>query len=299
MTGSLSSQSAVRSLTLDDVRVTYAVDGAMWLARTAFFPKIPDQYWAEHPEATDAEGRVAMSAGGLLVERAGRHLLIDAGMGVLVGPIQVGPLTIGASDTGALPDTLARLGVALDQVDTVAFTHIHVDHTGWAFDTNGTKVFPNARYVLAGQEWAPHGRGETIPGAPGRSVVDLFAADHVAVGDGEEVFPGVHTLITPGHSPGHTSYVISTPTARVIAFGDVFHVPAQISHPEWPSAPDVDADAVVVARRRLVEELERPGTVGFSCHFGDQPFGRVVRDDNGTPRWEPVGSTVVLPAPRA
>jgi hypothetical protein len=78
--GMLNEQSAVRSLTLGDVRLTYVVDGAMWLTPAGYFPGIPASYWeGDLPVLVD--GHVAMSAGGLLVERDGRKLLIDAGLG--------------------------------------------------------------------------------------------------------------------------------------------------------------------------------------------------------------------------
>ena len=298
MPGALNEQSAVRVLASGGVRFTYVVDGAMGLTPAGFFPEVPESYWTEHPEALDGAGRVAMSAGGLLVERDGRALLIDAGLGVVRREMGVGGASIGFADSGALPETLAALGVALPDIEAVAFTHLHVDHAGWAFD-DGRPVFPAARYLVAAEEWAPHGRGETIPGAPSReAVLGPLEDRRTEIADGEEVFPGVRALVTPGHSPGHTSFVIDAGPLRVIAFGDVFHIPGQIAHPEWPSRPDVDAAGVLAARRRLAAELARPDTVGFACHFGDQVFGRVVPGTDGLPSWQAVEAEAVLPAPR-
>ena len=297
-TGRLDTQSAVRSIDLDDVRLTYAVDGAMGLTPEGFFPEVPAEHWTHHP--LDPNGRVAMSAGGLLVERDGRALLIDAGLGPYSGSLGIGASAFGAAESGDLPKTLAALGLAPEDVEAVAFTHLHVDHTGWAIVGDGRKFFSRAQYLVAAEEWAPHGRGETIPGAPPRAeVIEPLAGQLTPIADGEEVFPGVTALVTPGHSPGHTSYVVSAGEGRLIAFGDAFHIPAQLAHPDWPSKPDVDAAAVVAARGRLVEELTQPGTLGFACHFGDQAFGRVVRDGDGLPRWEPVPAVPLLAAPRA
>ncbi|MEW2491767.1 hypothetical protein [Streptomyces sp. NPDC048411] len=77
------------------MRVTYAVDGAMAMLPSAFFPGFPMDCWDAHPEVLDEEGRLAMSAGGLLVERDGRRLLIDAGM----GPGPAGPDPTRAGET--------------------------------------------------------------------------------------------------------------------------------------------------------------------------------------------------------
>jgi hypothetical protein len=83
----------------------------------------------------------------------------------------------------------------------------------------------------------------------------------------------------------------------VIALGDAFHIPAQLGHPEWPSMPDIDANAVLAARRKLIQELEQPDTLGFACHFGDQAFGRVTRTGGGVHDWEPWPQPPLCPHP--
>lgn len=301
--GPLNRPSAVRMLDWGGVRATYVVDGTMAMFTDRFFPGIPREYWSKHPEAVDADRRVVMAAGGLLVERDGRALLLDAGYGDVRGETKVGDDVVAFTDSGSLPGTLAALGKSPVDVDVVAFTHLHIDHTGWAFVKDDAGVaqpfFPRARYLVAAQEWVPHGHGETIAGAPGREdVIDPLAVHHQSFDDGAEVFPGVHALVTPGHSPGHTSFIVTTEAGRLIVFGDAFHIPAQIQHPDWPSRPDVDRDAVFVARARLLAELEQPETIGFGCHFGDQVFGRVVRDEAGSPVWQPIPATGLLPTPR-
>jgi glyoxylase-like metal-dependent hydrolase (beta-lactamase superfamily II) len=302
-TGLLNEQSAVRSIQLGDVRLTYVVDGAMGLTPGGFFPDVPTAYWASHADVLDAQGRVAMPAGGLLVERDGRALLIDAGLGDVNTAMSIGGVSIGTANCGALPDTLAALGRSPADIESVAFTHLHTDHTGWAFVPDGgggyRKFFRDARYLVAAEEWAPHGRGDLVPGAPSRSaVIEPLESVRSQIADGEQIFPGVHAVVTPGHSPGHTSYVISTSASRLIVFGDAFHIPAQLAHPDWPSKPDVDGVAVMAARKRLVAELTEPDTLGFAFHFGDQAFGRVVRDEQGLPGWQPVPAVALLPTPR-
>ena len=297
--GLLNQQSAVRTLQFGDVRATYVIDGAMALRSEVFFPQIPADYWSAHRDALDAHGRVAMPAGGLLVERDGRFLLIDAGLGEMIADMPLGSVVLGPVNSGALPETLAALGRTPEDIEALAFTHLHVDHTGWAFvrDGNGgyRPFFPNARYLVAEQEWAPHERGDTILGGSSRTaVIEPLAKQHVIITDGEEIFPGVRALVTPGHSPGHTSYLISSTAGTLVAFGDAFHVPAQLSHPGWASAPDIDAAAVLVARRRVLDELAKPDTVGFGTHFGDQVFGTLGPGGE----WVPVPSTAVFPAPR-
>jgi glyoxylase-like metal-dependent hydrolase (beta-lactamase superfamily II) len=288
---------AVRSLTFDDVTVTYVVDGTITMRPATFFPDIPSDYWTERPELCNASGELVMSAGGLLVEREGETLLIDAGVGAMTEDFAFGRV-----DCGSLLDVLGALGRQPEDIDVVAFTHLHFDHAGWAY-ANGNKTFRNARYVVAAKEWAPYASGDyradsTTP----RHVISQWVADRSRVeliDDGDEITRGVHAVVTPGHTPGHTSYVIATREGRrLVVFGDAFHSTVQLTHREWLSVADSNAHGVISARRRLLAELAEPATLGFGFHFGDQPFGRVTSSVTGEPVWEPVATSVVAAAPR-
>jgi DNA-binding CsgD family transcriptional regulator len=46
---------------------------------------------------------------------------------------------------------------------------------------------------VAGKEWAPYGRGESLPAAAPPAVIEQLAATRTLVGDYEEIFPGVRT----------------------------------------------------------------------------------------------------------
>ena len=297
--GRLNEQAAVRVLNVDDVRFTYVVDGSMALIPDAFFPAIPRRYWEEHPELLDGDGRIAMSAGGILVERGEHKLLIDAGFGVVDAETPMGRIRC-----GAFLNSLASVGVSPGDITGFVLTHIHGDHTGWALTRvpSGTifPTFPNARYAVSEAEWEPHSHGEHSRGTPDVStVVEPLGRICTRFADGATIAPQVTAVITPGHSAGHTSYVIGTMGGtRVVAFGDVFHHPVQLSHDEWGSAPDADPARVGRARTRILEELERPHTIGFAVHFGDQPFGRVIRDAAEQPQWLPVPSEIVTGPPQ-
>lgn len=297
--GSLNTRASVRRWQMDDVVFTYVVDGFMAMRPQAFLPAIPRDYWVDHSGEVDADGRVLMSVGGLLVERAGHRLLIDAGFGRAATHYSAGHV-----ESGAFLRCLREVGVNPADIDVFALTHLHADHTGWMFSKSSTgafvPTFPKAPYVLAEAEWRPHAGGQRTAEAPyERSVVGPLGRhrQRCVVSDGGEIAPGSTALVTPGHSAGHTSYVVTSSRGRrLIAFGDIFHVPAQLAHPRWGSAADEKPAAVPRARARLLDELLAPDTYGFAIHFGDQPFGRVVRDAAAVARWQPV-STEVLAAP--
>jgi len=271
----------IRSLRLGDTKVSYVPDGAVQLTPRGWLPDTTAETWTAHPEYLDDTGNLVGSIGGLLVEHGDRALLVDAGFGPASAPAQPGN-PHGAIHGGALLDSLATLGRHPADIEAVAFTHLHIDHLGWTWQP---APFTRADYLIAEPEWTQRHLAETQ--GTSRAILDALAPRVRTVADGEEVFPGVRVLLTPGHTAGHAAYVITGGDRRLIAFGDALHSPIQVGHPEWSAAADHDRDQAEHVRRRLVAELTEPGTIGFGIHFADVPFGRV--DATGDlPTWRPV-----------
>ncbi|WP_438317937.1 MBL fold metallo-hydrolase [Streptomyces sp. HUAS TT3] len=283
--GRLSRPAGIRSIRLGDTKVSYVPDGDVRLRPLELLRDTTDEVWAAHPEYLDATGHLVGSVGGLLVEHGDRALLIDAGFGPQRHAAPDGPLA--AIHGGALPQGLAELGRRPEDIEAVAFTHLHADHLGWACHPapgGDRPLLAHAAYLISEQEWA----GRDLLEAQGMAEQVASLAPRVrTVTDGQEVFPGVHVRITPGHTVGHAEYVITGGGRRLIAFGDAVHSPIQIDHPAWSSGFDHDGARTADHRRRLVAELAEPDTIGFGVHFADVVFGRVRQDGQG-PAWQPV-----------
>ena len=209
---------------------------------------------------------------------------------------------------GSLLETLAAIDVHPDEIEITAFTHLHVDHSGWAFvhaasDPRGRRpTFPNAEYIVAEGEMALLENSSAHAYTRDARSLRRSLHEHCQLSlihDGDEIAPGITALVTPGHSPGHTSYILTSNRGRrVVAFGDAFHTPAQIGNTAWHSDPDTKPKAVPTARARVLLELLTADTLGFAFHFGDQPFGRVSVNTGGELSWQAVPTTVLLPPPR-
>ncbi|MFE2528866.1 MBL fold metallo-hydrolase [Streptomyces sp. NPDC059382] len=275
----------IRSIRLGDTKVSYVPDGDVRLRPRPLLQDTTDEVWAAHPEYLDSTGHLVGSVGGLLVEHGDRALLIDTGFGPQTLEAPDGPL--GTIHGGALPHSLAELGRRPADIEAVAFTHLHSDHIGWACHPapgSDQPVFTHADYLISEQEWA---RRDLLEAQGMTEQVAALAPRVRTITDGQEVFPGVHVRITPGHTVGHAEYVITGGGRRLIAFGDAVHSPIQIDHPEWSSAFDHDPALTADHRRRLVAELAEPDTIGFGVHFADVVFGHVRQSDNG-PAWRPL-----------
>ena len=275
-----------RSITVGPARLTWVPDGVVQLKPRGWFPDTTDRDWTAHDDLLDADGCLGASVGSVLVERDGRAVLIDAGYGPLDLPDTSGPV-VGAARGGDLVRNLRSLGWDPHQIEAIAITHLHNDHIGWAHTLHGgAPAFPAARIVLSTTEWAH--RADRLHQGVEQSMLDRMAPRVVTVADGAEVCPGIRALATPGHTPGHTSYVVDGGAERAIVIGDALHSRIQVTHPGWRSIPDTDPVASEVSRRRLVAALAEPGTTGVAGHFADEVFGRVTAAADGHPTWEPV-----------
>ncbi|MGA4992498.1 MBL fold metallo-hydrolase [Nonomuraea bangladeshensis] len=276
----------IHSVRLGDTKVSFVPDGAIQGRPRSWLPDTTDETWAAHPQYLDASGHLVASIGGLLVENGDRALLIDAGWGPVSLPAEPGSPN-GAVHGGALLDSLAELGRRPEEIEAVAFTHLHIDHLGWAWHPapgGDQPAFTRAEYVVTEPEWA---RRDLLAQGVTEEEATALAPRVRTVADGQEIFPGVKAQITGGHTAGHTQYVITGGGTRLIAFGDALHSPIQVDHPEWSCLYDHDPARSAGHRRQLVAELEEPGTIGFGIHFADAVFGQVRRDGAG-PAWRPL-----------
>ena len=210
-----------------------------------------------------------------LAKLDGANVLVDAG----VGPAGGGSFM--PDRQGRLVDELGRHGVSPDDVDLVVFTHLHVDHIGWAV-VDGEPFFRNARYVAHADDFAYF----ASPEADALDLRDQLDALRrggraEAVDRDGEIHPGVALVHLPGHTPGHCAVEL----AGAFVIGDAAVDPRQVADPARWFFAEVDRALAARTRRRLFEDLADAETLVASPHFAT-PFGRIRRDGDGF-AWTP------------
>jgi glyoxylase-like metal-dependent hydrolase (beta-lactamase superfamily II) len=194
---------------------------------------------------------VEESVNGFLINTGTKLVLIDTGAGTFFGPT-----------LGKLLDNLAASGYRPEQVDEVYITHMHPDHIGGLIK-DGKMAFPNA-VVRASQEEADYWLSKARMAAAPADAKDGFAnaqkalAPYVAAGrfkpfKGDvELLPGIRSLVTPGHTPGHTLYMVESGAEKLLLWGDLMHVTAvQFPDPSVSLRFDMDLPAAAEARKKV------------------------------------------------
>lgn len=99
--------------------------------------------------------------------------------------------------------------------------------------------------------------------------------------DDQETFPSVTAMHTPGHTVGHTSFVIGSDNDLLFVVGDIVHHQCQLSHPHMKMLFDTDPDAGVETRLRTLEYLASRAMPAFFYHFPFPGLGYVERVGDG------------------
>jgi glyoxylase-like metal-dependent hydrolase (beta-lactamase superfamily II) len=103
-----------------------------------------------------------------------------------------------------------------------------------------------------------------------------------------EIVPGVRSWATPGHTPGHTSYVVESKGARMIVTGDLIHVAAvQFDDPTVTIAFDSDSQSAEAQRLKVFTQAARDGTLIAAAHLQFPGMGHLAVNGKGF-SYEPV-----------
>ncbi|MHA7868769.1 MAG: MBL fold metallo-hydrolase [Salipiger thiooxidans] len=185
-------------------------------------------------------------------------------------------------DTGLNPDGIVAAveaaGYGSDEVTQVVITHMHGDHVGGLTGGDGP-TFANARHVTGQVEydhWSGAG-GETFTGK-----IQPLAERFEFIADGDSVASGVTAMMTPGHTPGHMSYMLESGGKQLVLIADLAnHYVWSLAHPDWEVSFDTDKAQAAQSRRKLLDMLAADKTPFIGYHMPFPALGYVETRDQG------------------
>ncbi|MBN8955174.1 MAG: MBL fold metallo-hydrolase [Rhizobiales bacterium] len=227
----------------------------------------------------------------LIVNMGERTILFDTGMGQMKN---FGPTT------GKLMNSVKQAGIDPASIDAVVMSHAHIDHCGGNMNADGKPNFPNAQYYIMQDDYdywtdenkVPKAFGDFLTQArrnltPNRDKMHFFK-------DGEEFLPGVHAIHAPGHTVGHTIFMIESAGKQLCYVGDLSHHPVLLlEKPLTEFKYDTDPKQSAQSRLKNLTMLADKKIPLVAYHFAWPGIGHVAKSGDGF-RYYPSGMQMEL-----
>ena len=238
---------------------------------------------------TDAYLKVPLdtSVNAYLINAGTRLVMVDAGSGELYGPT-----------LNKLVASLKAVGYEPEQITDILITHIHTDHTGGLMDGN-RMIFPNAVVHVDKREvdfWlspanmkkAEQGNKKFFREAVAK-VKPYVDAGKVKTFNGDtQLFPGIRSIASPGHTPGHSFYALESKGEKIVFWGDIMHVAeVQFPNPAVTITFDVDSKAAASQRKKAFADAAKNGYWVAPAHISFPGVGHLRPEGNGY-KWIPM-----------
>ena len=214
----------------------------------------------------------------MVVNTGSKLVLIDTGYGA------VGPKT-----AGQLVTNMGAAGIDPKAIDIVVISHLHPDHINGLVGADNALAFPNAEIKMPTKEVAYWMDDGNMSRAPAGRLADYFKNVRRVMGVvsskvthyewDKEVAPGITAFPTVGHTPGHTSFVIASGSARLLVQSDVTNHPALfVRNPGWSAVFDLDGPQAIETRRKFYDMAVAEKSLIAGFHYPFPSLGHVEKD---------------------
>ena len=202
--------------------------------------------------------------------------LVDAGTGPSWGEAM-----------GHAPAAMAAAGIAPEQVARILITHLHGDHALGLFDSDRAR-FPNAEIIVPEADFGFFGNEANRAGTSqnkqgGFAIATALKAHYpgrIRATAAGPVWPDIALIPLPGHTFGHSGYLIEDKEQSLLLWGDALHLSdLQASDPDIGLIYDFDAATALASRRSILAQAERESWLVSGGHIDG--FRRVASKGSG------------------
>ena len=179
-------------------------------------------------------GMVDLPFSFVLARRGEQNVLVDCGF-MRQGNEAEFPLKFGVSRWISPLRMLAELGVTPEAVSDIVVTHAHFDHLGSIGEFPKARIHIQKRELLSCYEAMALPKrfahlSKIVDPANIRMALEASIEHRVNLvdGDRDNLLPGIHVRLGPGHTPGHQFVIVETAIGRRVISGDCLYSTRQL-----------------------------------------------------------------------
>ena len=223
----------------------------------------------------------------IVVRNGGKLTVIDTGTGEA-------NFVTSKGSAGQFQRNLAASGIDAKDISSVIISHYHGDHINGLLKADNSLAFPNAEILVPAAEHRYFMDDAEMNKQTSDRMVGVFKNQRRVFSNeavqkqvrtyeaGKEVVPGVTAVATYGHTPGHTSHVLSSGGKSVFVQADVTNVPFLFArNPGWHLMFDQDAQAAEATRRKTYDMLASDRMMVQGFHYPFPAVAFVEKTDAG------------------
>jgi glyoxylase-like metal-dependent hydrolase (beta-lactamase superfamily II) len=275
-----------------DFEVTVVTDGVT-------VNPLTDRYVQNVPKADVSAALEAMHAAPDKVINPYNAIVVNTGSKLVAIDTGGGPGAYQQSKglLGQFHTNLAAAGIDTNAIDVVIISHLHGDHINGLLDAESKLAFPKAEVLMPAADikfWTDDANAarfqEPVKGqfANVKRVLGALGGKVTQYEGSKELVPGITSMPTPGHTPGHTSFMISSGSDRLLhqvdvtaGMGTLF-----VRNPNWYFLFDVDGPLAEQTRHKFYDMVIADKLRIQGYHFPFPATGYIEKDGAGY-RWVP------------
>lgn len=243
------------SLVFHDMKLTWMNGGVTSMDGGAMFGVVPKPLWLRKYPANE-KNQIELPTDSILIQYKDKNYLIDAGVGQ-------GKLSdkqrrnYGVVEETKMKESLAELGLYVNDIDALLMTHLHFDHAGgltYMEDEKFHALFPKADIYVNAVEW------DEVRNPNSRSKSTYWKENWEPIQDqvityqeSLEVVPGIEMIHTGGHSEGHAVIKLTQNGETLLHMADIMPTHAH-QNPLWVLAYDDYPITSVFSKEKWMKE---------------------------------------------